>query len=1570
MREHRNDWSLAADIHLFSYMQQFSQNLLSETHGTLKCLDNLESDIATTCVEVGNIGNRFWTLSDTQFVENRVYDDDDITSPTAPPTLQVNQTEDNEAVVIQRLRDAIQNGIHVLDSKFETVQVPASDSDEEDSSPHSGVILKPVNRYKDRRLPHLIGSAEFTADDTLGLREVPSDEETDDFKSASDKSNDSVEDSEDSDVESDQPKAQHILFPKPSNNTFDPLNLKLPGLEAQMSSNASSPPSGEGSLVTHKKPTFSSWQPTDLWASEEEDEKRLGDNIRPSSANSSISSAQSSIMSEPIKKTSEDFGKSGTGRQAVLVQDDHSDLFGSKGEITQPQTKEFVPAGGVKIFGGDFNPFSNRNQFKDDQDDGFLPAIEPSRSEKDDVDEDIFAKKFSVPTKLLPTVSSSILNKKKEISLFDDEEEDDLFSSKSIESKTKSQPSSLHSSTVQFGSNKSEPDDEGFFSNSSIIPESRKSHSIFSDDLFADESDDLFSTTDTNKQKNYRTSSSVSQGFGDSLFSDDKPSAKGIGASKTGGKAAPQKHQPQNFGGDIFGDGEDLFGNVAKLKGDDLFGEVPIKSKPSSSLVNQESKKIQGSIKKDLFDEIYNDNDDLFSVSTKSSIEKNPRSQTVNQDSLFGKTIKEPSKSGKEESPEAENGLFGVPKISSDLKNKNIKGKPSVLKPKKGLENRSLFDSDSDDDLFSSPQGSLSSRKSIQSVNETPESNDKEDKKKSSDSNTSRLPKTDFSSIFSNSQDETPSFLLDKETKKPSNLFGDDKDLFSSLSSNVKTPDLFSNNSLLSKNSLKTEKDSSLTSEENKNEIKSTSESSKAQTKTLVEALNKKLTEKSEKTPVESGALKTDIFNDSLFDNEEKPIMKKLDPPKTLDIKPISETLMGDKSDESKQENKTDIPKPPVSKKPTPSVTVEKSLPKDSTDGEVISPPSPSKIPGKLKASQLIKINPAALLPGARPSKAESQAPNIPNVRESPDPEVPSPPTVSTTVPDMPQKSSLLHSVNKERVKIPSKRRPSSRRARQESLKASMVIDGTEADTTSSNVVPPTSTLMSPSTDEEDLFGVPPLDVVYDVKAVSPSVDIFGTPTVLSPVQPTTTTTTNQPTNKLIPSTFVSTPFVHSQPPPLDEDQEEGSNHEDDLFGSQNNLISSLTKERKPSHEVQSKKTITAEDIFSDVDEDGLFRGIKEAPPPLVDDDNDDDEEYDELFMTREKKDNVFSKPLHSGSVIAALESIPKEDTKRSVFSQSTEPVSYFPSINTQKMKTGVEKDPLFTARDLTTTSTNSLFSTLEESKVMGTEDPLFDSPLKNSSEVTKDTFNNSLKKDSIFSDLSNEEESSLFSKVPKEKSSEIFSADKKTTATPIHPKVESQSKGESIVSNLDYEEDSFLSSKKQMVSTSELFSSDNSKNISDKLGTEFKEDENQDSDDELFGSQSKVSTTKPSSITSEIKVTTSKHKDENAIKKDTLFGDDEEEASNLFSSVLDKKVKVKSSVKSSLFGDEEDDDDIFGSLPSSKKTESKAAPSTSQSTKGSSLKTMKTGNVGSSKPVKLETKQTFSDPLFSQEDQ
>lgn len=55
--------------------------------------------------------------------------------------------ENIESVIVNRLTEAIKNGIQVLDTKFETIEVSASDSDDdEDNSPHRWVLIQTKDR--------------------------------------------------------------------------------------------------------------------------------------------------------------------------------------------------------------------------------------------------------------------------------------------------------------------------------------------------------------------------------------------------------------------------------------------------------------------------------------------------------------------------------------------------------------------------------------------------------------------------------------------------------------------------------------------------------------------------------------------------------------------------------------------------------------------------------------------------------------------------------------------------------------------------------------------------------------------------------------------------------------------------------------------------------------------------------------------------------------------------------------------------------------------------------------------------------------------------------------------------------------------------------------------------------------------------------------------------------------------------------------------------------------------------------------------------------------------------------
>lgn len=204
----------------------------------------------------------------------------------------------------------------------------------------------------------------------------------------------------------------------------------------------------------------------------------------------------------------------------------------------------------------------------------------------------------------------------------------------------------------------------------------------------------------------------------------------------------------------------------------------------------------------------------------------------------------------------------------------------------------------------------------------------------------------------------------------------------------------------------------------------------------------------------------------------------------------------------------------------------------------------------------------------------------------------------------------LIWKCFQERAKIQGKRKPPSRQARQEAIKASSTEENYED---SSLPPPPSSNLMSPSTDEEDIFSVPPLDVIADgVKTASPKTDIFGTPTVLSPISK------SEP-----PSSFVSAPFFQSQPPPLDnyEEEEVVSNHSDDICEYQDHLKYDLKHIQSKELKAQAKKKSIIGDSFNNLQDGYLFSNTRDEPPPLLDDDDDDDV-YDDLFSSKKQTTN------------------------------------------------------------------------------------------------------------------------------------------------------------------------------------------------------------------------------------------------------------------------------------------------------------------------------------------------------------
>ncbi|XP_030298012.1 WASH complex subunit 2 isoform X3 [Sparus aurata] len=183
MRQTSANWSLAADSGLFLFLQDFSQRMLSKTHDIEKQLDSLIRDTKATDSCLHSVFNDFLMLSNTQFIENRVYDEEVEEALPKADALekqpeQEKTREQKEAELIPKMQEAVNYGLRVLESAFEHLDIKAGNSDSEDEEVTDRVeaILEPKDLYVDRPLPYLIGSQAFMEQEDVGLGDLSSDE--------------------------------------------------------------------------------------------------------------------------------------------------------------------------------------------------------------------------------------------------------------------------------------------------------------------------------------------------------------------------------------------------------------------------------------------------------------------------------------------------------------------------------------------------------------------------------------------------------------------------------------------------------------------------------------------------------------------------------------------------------------------------------------------------------------------------------------------------------------------------------------------------------------------------------------------------------------------------------------------------------------------------------------------------------------------------------------------------------------------------------------------------------------------------------------------------------------------------------------------------------------------------------------------------------------------------------------------------------------------------------------------------------------------------------------------------
>ncbi|XP_069316717.1 WASH complex subunit 2A isoform X13 [Eulemur rufifrons] len=692
-------------------------------------------------------------LSNTQFIENRVYDEEveePVPKAEAERTEQEKTREQKEVDLIPKVQEAVNYGLQVLDSAFEQLDIKAgnSDSEEDDANERVELILEPKDLYIDRPLPYLIGSKLFMEQEDVGLGELSSEgsvgsdrgsivdseeekeeEESDeDFANHSDNDrnrhttqmSDEEEEDDGCDLFADSEKEEEDIEdveenarPKRSGPTFaDELAARIKG--------------DGGSRMGQEQTTLSSGEAKLQKALKEKKERRTP------------SDDEEDNLFEPPKLTDEDFSPFGSrgglfsgGKGLFDDEDEESDLFTEahqdrpartavheESSFSKPGKK--IPAGAVSVFLGDTDVFgaasapSRKEPQKPEQPPpGKSPYPPPPTGlfdDDDDDDDDFFAASCSKPSKTGKVQATA--------NIFDDEE-GDLFKEKA---------GTLPEATVsQTDENKARAEKKVTLHSSKNLKlpsETKTQKGLFSDE---EDSEDLFSSQNASKLKGAslppsKLPTSVS------LFDDEEEEDNLFGTTtaktqtsslqtQSQKKAKPSELSKKKTSALFSSDEEDQWNVTDSQTSSASDSRSKREPKNSGSIHGQEAVK-----KTSLFEE--DDEDDLFAIA-KDSQKKTQRVSLLFEDdadsggSLFGSppTSVPPATTEKETVPvvppllfgdeEEKEALFGVKPV--DKKVESAKESPEFGKTdvaeeseKEGLLTESAQKPVKHSDVFSS----------------------------------------------------------------------------------------------------------------------------------------------------------------------------------------------------------------------------------------------------------------------------------------------------------------------------------------------------------------------------------------------------------------------------------------------------------------------------------------------------------------------------------------------------------------------------------------------------------------------------------------------------------------------------------------------------------------------------------------------------------------------------------------------------------------------------------------------------------------------------------------------------
>ncbi|XP_065644622.1 WASH complex subunit 2 isoform X2 [Hydra vulgaris] len=693
LRNCSKEWSLAGDAGLLLYLQEFSHQILSKTTDIEKLVDNIYNITKGSGVKVHNTFNDFLMLSSSQFIENRVYDEETVNEKVDKELLpkKSKTREELEAEVIPRFKEAVDYGFTVLDNAFITMEVkPIEDSDEESNQEFpthvSDPIIEPKDVYECRRLPHLIGTAEFLHDETLGLLELPSDDEED--KDVSDVNKHAEESSEESSEKEFVPENEE------SNEDYssdESENLLRKESVTKLSSNHNGKVNVDGKH--NNKYDSSDSEQEDLFGEKKQ--------INKKEESEEIVEKKVEVVKSKTDLQSELASKLGIGRKMEKSSENESEVRNEANQISQQITssrkssenksveevtpnllkkksRDEVTAKTTKnVEVSKENTSLMNNSENDDELFGLFGP--PKRSESFGNNEGMFVKKKG----LFSDAGSSLF----------DEPEEDLFGETSAKQKSKPANSlqdsvpDLHTKKESFSSPavvKTPPVVKGLFEDEEevnipsqkIIPR-KKTLEFFEDD----DADDLFGEKKQTSKNVTEPKTDVSKPLEvnkEKLQTSSSSKLQTSSSSNLQTSSSINKKPFSLFDDDLEDDSNDIFASLAKTE-----SQKPTPSKPLEKSISNKS--VVGDSNESMNKPL---NQPSFKKQTQVSANKKfSFGSDSSDDDLFSNKTKIPSK------PKEATGIENP----SVIKNETLKT-PTSAKTRKV---NSLFDDDIQDDLFS-----------------------------------------------------------------------------------------------------------------------------------------------------------------------------------------------------------------------------------------------------------------------------------------------------------------------------------------------------------------------------------------------------------------------------------------------------------------------------------------------------------------------------------------------------------------------------------------------------------------------------------------------------------------------------------------------------------------------------------------------------------------------------------------------------------------------------------------------------------------------------------------------------